>query len=79
MELISWRLYLSLERERKVLTRRQVQCRQINLQKSVMHVQSCCFANLTYCFSDVLVTAAVVVAKAPEKRSRENSKKAVWR
>ena len=46
MELISWRLYLSLERERKVLTRRQVQRRQINLQKSVMHVQSCCFANL---------------------------------
>ena len=32
-----------------------------------MHVQSCCFANQTYCFFDVLVAVAVavVVAKAP--------------
>ena len=40
-------------------------------KKSVMHVQSCCFAYQTYCFFDVLVavavavTVAVVVAKAP--------------
>ena len=26
------------------------QRRQRNVQKSVMHVQSCCFANLTFCF-----------------------------
>ena len=32
-----------------------------------MHVQSCCFANQTYCFFDVDVLAAVafVIAKAP--------------
>ena len=34
-----------------------------------MHVQSCCFANQTYCFFAVLVAVAVavavVVAKAP--------------
>ena len=34
-------------------------------KKSVMHVQSCCFAYQTYCFFDVLVAVAVVVAKAP--------------
>ena len=28
--------------------------------KSVMHVQSCCFANETYCFYEVLVAVAVV-------------------
>ena len=28
-------------------------------------VQSCCFANQTYCFFSVLVAVAVVVAKAP--------------
>ena len=36
-----------------------------NVQKSVMHVQSCCFAQQTYCFFDVLIAVAVVVAKAP--------------
>ena len=30
-----------------------------------MHVQSWCFAQQTYCFFDVLVAVAVVVAKAP--------------
>ena len=30
-----------------------------------MHVQSCCFANQSYCFFAVLVAVAVVVAKAP--------------
>ena len=35
------------------------------LQKSVMHVQSCCFANQTDCIFAVLVAVAVVVAKAP--------------
>ena len=40
------------------------QLRQRNVQKSVMHVQSCCFANQTYCFFAVLVAVAVVVAKA---------------
>ena len=32
------------------------------VQKSVMHVQSCCFAHLTYCFFDVPVAVAVVVS-----------------
>ena len=29
-----------------------------------MHVQSCCFANQTYYFFDVLAAVAIVVAKA---------------
>ena len=36
-----------------------VQRRKRNVQ-SVMHVQSCCFANETYCFYEVLVAVAVV-------------------
>ena len=37
-----------------------------NVQKSVMYVQSCCFANLiyTYSFFDVLVAIAYIVARA---------------
>ena len=42
-----------------------MQRRQRNVQKSVMHVQSCCFANQTYCFFAVLVAVAGVVAEAP--------------
>ena len=38
-----------------------VQRRQRNIQKSVMHVQSCCFANQTHCFFAVLVDVVVVV------------------
>ena len=30
-----------------------------------MHVQSCCFANQTYCLFDVLVAVVVGAAKAP--------------
>ena len=63
LELISWGRDSSFERERKVrrhlLTfsiNREirhfhvvvVQWRQRNVQKSVMHVQSCCFAHQTY-------------------------------
>ena len=29
-------------------------------KKSVVHVQSCCFANKTHCFFDVLVAVRVV-------------------
>ena len=44
-----------------------VQRRQRNVQKSVMHVQGCCIDNLNrlFFFFVVLVTVAVVVAKAP--------------
>ena len=34
-------------------------------KKVVMHVQSCYFANQTYCFFAVIVGVAVVIAKAP--------------
>ena len=37
-----------------------VQKRERNVQKSVMHVRSCCFANKTNCFFDVLVVVRVV-------------------
>ena len=40
------------------------QLRQRNLQRGVMHVQSCCFANETYRFFAFSVAVAVVVAKA---------------
>ena len=33
-----------------------------------MHVQSCCFAQQTYCFFDVLVAVAVVVATFPRRK-----------
>ena len=33
-----------------------------------MHVQSCCFAQQTYCFFDVLVAAAVVIATFPRRK-----------
>ena len=39
-----------------------VQGRQRNVQKSVMHVQSCCFANLNLLLSDVAVAFGVVVS-----------------
>ena len=39
-----------------------VQRRLRNVQKSVMYVQSCCFANESYRFFAVLVAVAVVVA-----------------
>ena len=39
-----------------------VQRRQRNVQKSVMYVLSCCFANESYRFFAVLVAVAVVVA-----------------
>ena len=80
LELISWGPHSSFERERKIRYRlftssikREirdfhavvVQWRQRNVQKNVLHVQSCCFANQAYCFFDVLAAVAVVVAKAP--------------
>ena len=42
----------------------ELQLRQRNVQLSVIHVQSCRFGCLTYCFFDVLVAVAVVIAKA---------------
>ena len=39
-----------------------VQWRQRNVQKRVMHVQSCCFASSTNCYFDVLVVVAVVAS-----------------
>ena len=39
-----------------------VQRRQRNVQKGVMHVQSCCFANLNQLLFAVLVAVALVVA-----------------
>ena len=43
-----------------------MQWRQINVQsKGVMHVQSCCFADLNLCFFAILVDVAVVIAEVP--------------
>ena len=77
MELNSKGLYQSLGKEKEscclVLpssTKREIrqfhvvvmQRRQRNVQKSVMHVQSCCFANLNLLRYSVLFDVAVVVA-----------------
>ena len=42
-----------------------VQGLQRNVQKSVMHAQSCCFADYTYCFFDVPVAVTVGVSLGP--------------
>ena len=39
-----------------------VKWRQRNVEESVMHVQSCCFAHKPIAFFDVLVAVAVAVA-----------------
>ena len=52
----------STKRENRYFLVLVVQRRQRNVQKKVMHVQSCCFANQTYRFFAVLVAVAVVVA-----------------
>ena len=77
LELNSKGLYQSSGKEKKVVVlcsrpRQNVNSGTFTLQsgndgkemykKSVMHVQSCCFANQTYCFFAVLVAVAVVVA-----------------
>ena len=46
-----------------------VKRRQKNVQKSVMDVQSCCFANLhLFFFFTILVAVAVVFAEAPHEQ-----------
>ena len=76
LELNSKGLYQSSGKEKKVVVvcsrpRQNVNSGTFTLQsnndgkemykKSVIHVQSCCFANQTYCFFAVLVAARVVV------------------
>ena len=53
---------LSTEREIRQFHVVVVQWRQTNVQKSLMHVQSCCFANLKFCVFAVFVAVDVVVA-----------------
>ena len=62
MEIRCLELTSSTEREIKKFHVVYVQRRQRNVKKSVMHVQSCCFANLTNCFFVVFVAVPVVVA-----------------
>ena len=58
---ISSRLFTSsIKREIRHFLVVVVQWRQRNVQKSMMHVQSCCFANLNYYFFEVPVAVAVV-------------------
>ena len=46
-----------------------VEKRQRNVQKSVMHVQSCCFAYYTYCSFRRSCCCRVVESKVPNLRS----------
>ena len=61
--LFSRRLVMSfIKREIRHFSVAVEQWRQRNVQKSVMRVQSCCFAGYsTYCFFDALVVVAVVM------------------
>ena len=67
-ELNSKGQYQSSEKEKeghlvfKIFHTIVVRQRQINVQKRVMYVQSCCFANQAYCFFDILVAVGIVVA-----------------
>ena len=47
-----------------------VQGRQRSVQKSVMHVQSCCFANLILLLFEAAVAVAVAVEERKETRKR---------
>ena len=62
---IRCRLFTSIKRKIRDFHAVVVQWRQRNVQKRVLHVQSCCFANQTYCFYGVLAAVDTVVAKAP--------------
>ena len=42
-------------------------------KKSVMRIQSCLFANETYCFFAVLIVISTAIAKAPYWHKAENS------
>ena len=55
----------SLKREIRHFHVEVEQKQERNVQKSVMHVQSCCFAYLTFCFFDVLVAVRVVGSQSP--------------
>ena len=45
-----------------------------------MHIQSCCSGSQSYCFFEVLVAIAVVVAKAPQYLSICSMKRAhAWK
>ena len=55
----------SIEREIRDFHAVVVQWRQKNVQKCVLHVQSCCFADQHIAFFDVFAAVVFVVAKAP--------------
>ena len=57
----------SIKREINAFLRRSLAqaAEKWTIKKSVLNVQICCFANETYCFFDVFIAVAVVVAKAP--------------
>ena len=48
-----------------------VQWRQRNVKKSVMHVQSCCFAHLTYCFLTFPLPSSSWLLKVPINENQE--------
>ena len=55
-----------------------VQRRLRNVQKSVMHVQSCFFANINHCFFAVLVAVAVAVVVAYTPYSYLSAPSSSW-
>ena len=60
-----WLFTFSIKREFRHFHVVVVQKRQGNVQKSVMYVQSCYFANKTYCVLDVLVAVASLDLEIP--------------
>ena len=55
-----------------------VQRRQRNVQKSVMHVQSCCFANQTYCFLPFSLPSASSLLKLPNQPRPQGAFPWLW-
>ena len=71
-------LFLSLKKKKKSEIRHfhvvVVQRRLRNVQKGVIHVQSCCFASLNLLIFSVLVAVAVDVAQLPKDKTKQKNR-----
>ena len=61
-----WRLFTSsIKHDTRHFHLMVMQQWYINVQKRMMHMQSCCFVFSTYCFYDVLIAVAIVASWTP--------------
>ena len=59
--LLVFTYYMKQAREIRKFHVAVVQPRLRNVQKRVMHVQSCCFTNINYCFFAFLIAVSIFV------------------